>query len=85
MASQETEISEHTSNRNATIEAIKGTGILTLSDKTIPLEPGVFAFMSANAPYALKAKSNQAFILTLSSNSGVETLTFSDERKRRSN
>ena len=62
-----TEISEHTATRNATIHAIEGTGILTLNGETIPLEPGVFVFMPANAPHALEAKSNLAFILTLSS------------------
>ncbi len=31
------------------------------------LEPGVFVFMPANAPHALEATSNLAFILTLSS------------------
>ena len=62
-----TEISEHTATRNATIHAIEGTGILTLNGDTIPLQPGVFVFMPANAPHALEAKSNLAFILTLSS------------------
>lgn len=62
-----TEISEHTATRNATIQAIEGTGILTLNGEIITLEPGVFVFMAANAPHALEAKSNLAFILTLSS------------------
>ena len=65
----DTEISEHTSTRNATIHLVEGTGTLTLNGETIQLEPGVFVFMPANAPHALEATSNLAFILTLSSGS----------------
>lgn len=61
-----TEISEHTSTRNATINVIAGRGLLTLSGQDITLEPGVFVFMPANAPHALKAEENLAFLLTLS-------------------
>lgn len=63
-----TEISEHTSTRNAAITVIEGRGILTLEEKDIPLEAGVFVFMPANAPHALKAEENLAFVLTLSEN-----------------
>lgn len=62
----DTEISEHTATRNATIYAIEGTGTLTLNGQKIKLEPGAFIFMPANAPHALEAISNLAFILTLS-------------------
>jgi quercetin dioxygenase-like cupin family protein len=61
-----TEISEHTSTRNATVHVLEGEGILTLEGKDITLKPGVFAFMPANAPHALQAKENLAFLLTLS-------------------
>ncbi|WP_066382591.1 MULTISPECIES: cupin domain-containing protein [unclassified Anabaena] len=61
-----TEISEHTSTRNATINVIAGKGLLTLSGNNITLEPGIFVFMPANAPHALKAEENLAFLLTLS-------------------
>lgn len=61
-----TEISEHTSTRNATINVLEGRGILNLSGQDIPLVPGVFVFMPANAPHALKAEDNLAFLLTLS-------------------
>lgn len=64
----DTEISEHTSTRNATVQAIAGKGILTLEGKEIVLEPGVFVYMPANAPHALKAEENLAFLLTLSEN-----------------
>ncbi|MEO1069764.1 MAG: cupin domain-containing protein [Cyanobacteria bacterium J06638_6] len=61
-----TEISEHTSTRNATVQVLEGTGTLTLNGETTALAPGVFIFMAANAPHALEAASNLAFILTLS-------------------
>jgi quercetin dioxygenase-like cupin family protein len=61
-----TEISEHTATRNATVNVIEGKGILILEGKEITLEPGVFVFMPANAPHALKTEENLAFLLTLS-------------------
>ena len=61
----DTEISEHTSTRNATIQAIEGSGSLVLNGKPILLAPGVFTFIPANAPHALQATSNLAFLLTL--------------------
>ncbi|MBW4574749.1 MAG: cupin domain-containing protein [Aphanothece sp. CMT-3BRIN-NPC111] len=63
-----TDISEHTSARNATVHVIEGSGLLTLAGQEIPLEPGVFVFMPAHAPHAVKAKDNLAFLLTLSDN-----------------
>lgn len=62
----QTEISEHTSPRNATVQVMAGTGVLTLNDDTIQLAPGIFVSMPANAPHALAAASNLAFMLTLS-------------------
>ncbi len=61
-----TEISEHTSTRNAAVNVLEGRGVLTLFGEEITLEPGVFVFMPANAPHALKAAENLAFLLTLS-------------------
>ncbi|CAD5978076.1 hypothetical protein PA905_18710 [Planktothrix agardhii CCAP 1459/11A] len=61
-----TDISEHTSSRNATVQVLEGAGILTLNGEDIRLEPGIFIVMDANAPHALKAESNLAFLLTLS-------------------
>lgn len=62
----DTSISEHTSTRNAVINVLEGQGILTLDGEDIQLEPGIFVFMKANAPHALKAEQNLAFLLTLS-------------------
>lgn len=61
-----TDIEEHTSARNATVNVIEGTGTLTLEGTQINLHPGVFIFMPANAPHALQADTNLAFLLTLS-------------------
>jgi quercetin dioxygenase-like cupin family protein len=62
-----TEISEHTSTRNATVQVVEGSGTLTLNGEVLSLTPGVFVFMAANSPHALAADSNLAFVLTLSS------------------
>ena len=61
-----TEISEHTSTRNALITVVEGTGTLNLEGKNIVLIPGVFIFMPANAPHAVQAEENLSFTLTLS-------------------
>ena len=55
------EIAQHTSTRNAVITVVEGTGNLNLEGKDIALAPGVFIFMSANAPHAVQAKENLAF------------------------
>lgn len=56
-----TEISEHTSTRNATVQVLEGSGSLTLKGETIALAPGIFIFMEANAPHALAASTNLTF------------------------
>ncbi|MFB8788765.1 MAG: cupin domain-containing protein [Potamolinea sp.] len=61
----DTTISEHTSTRNAVINVIEGRGILTLEGEDIKLAQGIFVFMPANTPHALKAEENLAFLLTL--------------------
>jgi nitric oxide dioxygenase len=66
---KDTELEEHTSTRNAAINVIEGKGTLILAGKEISLESGMFIFMPANAPHALKASENLAFLLTLSEHS----------------
>lgn len=61
-----TQIAEHAAGRNATVNVIEGQGVLTLEGEEIVLEVGVFVFIPANAPHALKAVTNLAFLLTLS-------------------
>jgi quercetin dioxygenase-like cupin family protein len=60
------QMAEHTNPRNATVNVIEGQGVLTLEGQEIVLEPGVFIFIPANSPHALKAATNLAFVLTLS-------------------
>lgn len=59
-------IDTHTSPRNATVNVIEGTGMLAIEDSEILLEPGVFAFVPAQAHHAIKAVTNISFLLTLS-------------------
>ncbi len=59
-------IDTHTSPRNATVNVIEGTGLLTIESREILLEPGVFALIPARAPHAVKASTNLSFLLTLS-------------------
>ncbi|MEM8639266.1 MAG: cupin domain-containing protein [Cyanobacteria bacterium P01_G01_bin.54] len=61
-----TSIAEQTSTLNATVQVIAGTGTLTLEGEKISLKPSVFIFMNANAPHALEATTDLAFVLTLS-------------------
>lgn len=61
-----TDISEHTSSRNATVLGVEGKGTLTMAGEVIPLETGVFVFMPAHTPHALQAEENLAFLLILS-------------------
>ncbi len=59
------DISEHTSTREGVVTVLKGTGIFTLFGKDIAMKPGVFIFMPADAPHALSASDDLAFLLSL--------------------
>jgi quercetin dioxygenase-like cupin family protein len=61
-----TNLAEHTTSRNATLQVIEGQGLLTLEGQEIKLEPGLLAFMPNKARHALKAEENLAFLLTFS-------------------
>lgn len=60
------DISEHTSTREAGITVLKGKGIFILDGKKIKMKPGVFIFMPKNAPHSLSADENLAILLSLS-------------------
>jgi quercetin dioxygenase-like cupin family protein len=64
-----TEISEHTTTRNATVHVLAGQGELTFEGQVIILEPGTFVVIPAHAPHALNAAKNLAFLLILSEQS----------------
>ena len=52
---------------------MEGRGNLNLEGKDITLAPGVFVFMPANAPHALQAQENLAFVLALSEQAPVKS------------
>ncbi len=60
------DISEHTSTREAVVTVLKGKGIFVLRGKKIKLKPGVFIFMPKNAPHSLSADENLTILLSLS-------------------
>ncbi len=60
------DISEHTSTREAAVIVLKGRGIFILNGEKIKMEPGVFIFMPKNAPHSLSASENLAILLSLS-------------------
>ena len=68
--SKGTDISEHTSSREAAVTVLKGKGTFVLNGKKIKMEPGVFIFMPKNAPHSLSASENLAIILSLSGKEG---------------
>ncbi len=61
-----TDISEHTSTREAVVTVLKGKGTFLLGKKKIKLKPGIFIFMPKNAPHALRADENLVILLSLS-------------------
>lgn len=64
------DISEHTSTREAAVTVLKGKGTFILSGKKIKMEPGVFIFMPKNAPHSLSADEDLAILLSLSGKEG---------------
>ena len=59
------DISEHTSTREAAVTVLKGKGTFVLNGKKIKMEPGVFIFMPKNAPHSLSASEDLAILLSL--------------------
>ncbi|HNX81011.1 MAG TPA: cupin domain-containing protein [Candidatus Omnitrophota bacterium] len=62
---QGSDISEHTSTREAAVIVLKGTGVFMLGRKKIVMKPGVFIFMPKNAPHSLSADENLAIVLSI--------------------
>lgn len=65
-----TDITEHTSTREAAVTILKGKGTFRLNGKKIRMAPGVFIFMPKDAPHSLKADEDLAFLLSLSGKEG---------------
>lgn len=59
------DISEHTTTREAAVTVLKGKGTFILSGKKIKMKPGVFIFMPRNAPHSLSASEDLAILLSL--------------------
>ncbi len=59
------DISEHTSTREAAVTVLKGRGTFVLEGRKIKMKPGVFIFMPRNAPHSLSADEDLAFLLSL--------------------
>ncbi|MCG8430068.1 MAG: cupin domain-containing protein [Candidatus Omnitrophica bacterium] len=59
------DISEHTSTRDASVTVLKGEGTFVLGDREIKLAPGVFIFMPAHTPHSLSASDDLAILLSL--------------------
>ncbi len=60
------DISEHTSTREAAVTVLKGEGVFILNGKKIKMKQGVFIFMPKNAPHSLSASKDLAILLSLS-------------------
>ncbi len=60
-----TDISEHTSTREAAVTVLKGTGTFVLDGTPLPMRPGTLIFMPRNAPHSLRADEDLAFTLSL--------------------
>ena len=61
-----TDMSEHTSTREAAVTVLKGKGTFILKSKKIKMKPGVFIFMPKDAPHSLSADEDLAILLSLS-------------------
>lgn len=59
------DISEHTSTREAAVTVLKGKGTFVLGRKKIKMKPGVFIFMPKDAPHSLSADEDLAILLSL--------------------
>ena len=60
------DMSEHTSTREAAVTVLKGKGTFILRREKIKMKPGVFIFMPKNAPHSLSADEDLAILLSLS-------------------
>ncbi len=61
-----TDISEHTSSREAAVTVLRGKGTFVLRGRKIRMKPGVFIFMPKSAPHSLSASEDLAILLSLS-------------------
>ena len=60
-----TDISEHTTTKEASVTVLKGKGAFFLGEKAVPMEAGTFIFMPANQPHSLRADEDLIMLLSL--------------------
>jgi quercetin dioxygenase-like cupin family protein len=60
-------LQKHTSAYDGFITVVEGQGLFILDDQEVLLEPGVFIAMPANAPHAVQADTNLAFLKVVDS------------------
>ena len=58
-----TQLSEHTSTKQAIIYVLEGKGMFNLEGKKIKMTEGTFIHMKENAVHSLKVSENTSFIL----------------------
>ena len=63
--SKGTDIDTHTSTKDGCVYVLRGRGKFVLCGRDIDLEPGVLINMPADAPHALRADEDLAFLLCL--------------------
>ncbi|MBS3163191.1 cupin domain-containing protein [Candidatus Woesearchaeota archaeon] len=59
-----TDISEHTTTRNATLFVVEGDGVFNLEGREIRMKPHTLITMKKNAVHSLKAVEDTCFVLT---------------------
>ncbi len=59
------ELSEHTASVPAIIHILKGEGSLTLKTDTQPAQPGTWAYMPANLPHSVVARTPLTMLLVM--------------------
>ena len=59
------DISEHTTSREASVTVLKGKGVFMLNGEKIKMKPGMLIFMPKRAPHSLSASENLAILRTL--------------------
>jgi len=63
--SKGSEMTEHTSTKEGTIQVIEGKGTFSLEGEDIVMKPGILIRMDKNAKHSLKAEEDTTFILSL--------------------
>ena len=63
---ENTEIAEHTSNRQGFVFVLEGDGIFKLENEEIKMKKDVMIFLKKNVVHSIKANKNTSFILVLS-------------------